>query len=656
VTGDSPRLRLSILGIVVLSLFAALFARLWYLQVMVSDEFQVAAEVNRVREVPTQAPRGRILDRNGTVLVDNRVSIQVTVDRAQYRELSADRRREVLELLAFELTRASVPTTVEDLEARIADRRYSPYVPVPVAANVSEDLKIWIDENASRLPSVTAERIPVRSYPYGHLAAHVLGYVGKINPEEFEAKADSAKPYTLNDDIGKAGVERLYEDELRGRPGVRRIEVDAEGTPVRVIDDVAPVPGNDVVLSVDVDVQAVAERVLAEGLDRAGAPVGSTVVVDPRDGAVVAMASYPAFNPANFIDGISTSEWAYLNDPANRYPLNNWAIQGQYAPGSTFKPFVGYAGLVRGLVTEQSPFVDSGAYTVPNCRGARCTFRNAGGRSYGTIDLRRAMAVSSNAYFAEIGARFWFDRSAYGTESGLQDAIAAFGFGERHGIDLPSEQRGRIPSPQQRREFCEQVECLDSGWYTGDNVNMALGQGDVLLTPLQIANGYATLANGGTRFEPRVAMRVLSGETGEEVRSIEPVRATTVEMPPEVRNPLVEGMVGVTASEGGTAYGSFLGFPNDTWPVAGKTGTSQVRGRKDFALFAAFAPLHDPQYAISVVMEEAGFGGAHAAPVARRILDVLSGNVPLPSALDPDAAEDLDSLPDPSAAGIRIAD
>jgi penicillin-binding protein 2 len=655
-TGDSPRLRLSILGVVVLSLFAALFARLWYLQVMVSDEFQVAAEVNRVREVPTQAPRGRILDRNGTVLVDNRVSIHVTVDRAQYRELSADRRREVLELLAFELTRASVPTTVEDLQARIADQRYSPYVPVPVAANVSEDLKIWIDENAARVPSVTAERIPVRSYPYGQLAAHVLGYVGKINPEEFEAKADSAKPYTLNDDIGKAGVERVYEDELRGRPGLRRIEVDAEGTPIRVIDDVAPVPGNDVVLSVDVDVQAVAERVLAEGLDRASAPVGSTVVVDPRDGSVVAMASYPAFNPANFIDGISTSEWAFLNDPANRYPLNNWAIQGQYAPGSTFKPFVGYAGLVRGLITEYSPFVDTGSYTVPNCRGARCTFRNAGGRSYGTIDLRRAMAVSSNAYFAEIGARFWFDRSAYGSESGLQDAIAAFGFGQRHGIDLPSEQRGRIPSPEQRREFCEQVECLDAGWYTGDNVNMSLGQGDVLLTPLQIANGYATLANGGTRFEPRVAMRVLSGETGEEVRRIEPVRATTVELPPEVRNPLVEGMVGVTSREGGTAYGSFLGFPNDVWPVAGKTGTSQVGGRKDFALFAAFGPLHDPQYAISVVMEEAGFGGAHAAPVARRILDVLSGSAPLPSALDPEGIEDLDALPDPSAAGIRIAD
>jgi penicillin-binding protein 2 len=167
---------------------------------------------------------------------------------------------------------------------------------------------------------------------------------------------------------------------------------------------------------------------------------------------------------------------------------------------------------------------------------------------------------------------------------------------------------------------------------------MSLGQGDVLLTPLQIANGYATLANGGTRFEPRVAMRVLSGETGEEVRRIEPVRATTVELPPEVRNPLVEGMVGVTSREGGTAYGSFLGFPNDVWPVAGKTGTSQVRGRKDFALFAAFGPLHDPQYAISVVMEEAGFGGAHAAPVARRILDVLSGNVPLPPRSTPRAS------------------
>jgi penicillin-binding protein 2 len=631
---------MSVLGIVVVSLFAALFARLWYLQVMVSDEFQVAAEANRVREVPTQAPRGRILDRDGTVLVDNRISIQVTIDRAEYRALTAEGRRDVLERLAFELTRSSYPVTVEDLEARIADQRYSPYVPVPVASNVSEELKIWIDEHAALLPSVRAERVPVRVYPFGQVAAHILGYVGKINREELDARAGSAKPYTLNDDIGKAGVERMYEDELRGWPGMRRIEVDAEGTPVRVIDEEPPIPGNDVVLSIDIDVQTVAERALAEGLARARSPVGSAVVVDPRDGSVIAMASFPPFDPSSFIDGISTAEWAFLTDPANHFPLNNWAVQGQYAPGSTFKPFTAYSALMRGLITEHSPFVDRGVYTVPNCRGARCTFRNALGISYGRIDLRRAMTVSSNAYFAELGARFWFDRGSYGSDSAMQDAMAGFGFGQRHGVDLPSEQRGRIPSPEQRREFCRQVACIDDGWYTGDNVNMSLGQGDVLVTPLQLANAYATLANGGTRFEPRVVTEVRNGVTGEVVRRIEPVRAATVELPPEVRNPIVDGMVGVTRERSGTAFGSFAGFPNETWPVAGKTGTSQVAGRENFALFAAFGPVFDPQYALSVVMEEAGFGGEHAAPVARRIFDVLSGHVPLPDALDPAAPAD----------------
>ncbi len=378
-TRDTPRLRLSVLGIVVVSLFAALFARLWYLQVMTVEEFQVAAETNVVREIPTPAPRGRILDRNGKVLVDNRISIQVTIDRTVLRDLDDEERARVLEELAAELSRSGKPTTVESLEERIADQRYSPYVPVPVATDVPESLKIYIDEHRGELPSVAAERVAVRQYPYGKLAAHVLGYTGKITKDELEEVADSPKPYTLNDDIGKYGVERIYEDNLRGTPGSKRIEVDTDGEPIRVVDEQEPVPGDDVVLSVDIDIQAQTEKSLQTGLAQAAqrrpigddvqatGAAGSAVVMNPKDGSVLAMASYPSFNPAEFVDGISDTEWTFLNDPANHYPLNNWALQGQYAPGSTFKPFTASSALRAGVITPEMTIQDSGVFTVPDC-------------------------------------------------------------------------------------------------------------------------------------------------------------------------------------------------------------------------------------------------------------------------------------------------
>ena len=266
---DSPRLRLSVLGVVTFSLFAALFARLWYLQVMANDEFQVAAEANRIRVVAVEAPRGRILDREGTVIVDNRVSVQVTIDRSVLGELDDEERHDVLARVADGLARSGIPSTVEQLEERIADQRFSPYVPVPIAGDVPEDLKIWIDEHADELPSVAADRVAVRHYPYGRLAAHVVGYTGKISKEELDAVSDEvkeAKPYTLNDEIGKFGVEKLYETELRGTPGLQRIEVDANGDPVRIIEEDLPRPGDDIVLNLDIDVQAVAEQALQSGL------------------------------------------------------------------------------------------------------------------------------------------------------------------------------------------------------------------------------------------------------------------------------------------------------------------------------------------------------------------------------------------------------
>ena len=643
---DSPRLRLSILGIVVFAMFAALFTRLWYLQVMSTEEFQVVAETNRTREVPVEAPRGRILDRNGKVLVDNRVSIQVTIDRTVLNELDDEERTSVLTALAEGLSETGKPTTVAQLEERVADQRYSPYVPIPVAGDVPEDLKIWIDEHAEELPSVAAERVAVRRYPYGPLAAHVLGYTGKITKEELEIVGEGPKPYTLNDEIGKAGVERVYEADLRGTPGVTLLEVDTEGKTIRVIPEgtTAPVPGDDIVLNLDIDVQATAEQALQTSLNRAAerAPrsgdlpnvgkVGSTVVLDPTTGGVVAMASLPTYDPTRFVDGISETEWAELSDPASFYPLNNWALQGQYAPGSTFKPFTAWAALSAGLLAPNSTIQDGGRFEVPGCRGDSCFFSNDGGKSYGTVDMRKSLTVSSDVYYYNLGARFWIEQDALGGPERFRELLQEWGFYNESGIDLPGEQQGRIPSPKWLSSYCEQVECLEDTWRTGDNVNMAIGQGNVLVTPLQLAVAYAAIGNGGNILEPHVVREVLDGVTGEVRRTIEPKVRHTLTMQPEWQQAILDGLVGVTTREGGTAVGAFAGFPSDVYPVAAKTGTAQVANKAPTAVFGALAPSGAPQYAVSVLLEESGYGGSVAAPVARRLFDVLSGTVPMPAA------------------------
>jgi penicillin-binding protein 2 len=628
---------MSVLGIVVFALFAALFARLYYLQIMATDQYQVAAQANRIRVVPVEAPRGRILDRNGVVLVDNRISVQVTIDRTVVNELEDDERTRVLTAVADALARAGTPKTVEQLEADLANQRYSPYVPVPVASNVPEDLKIWIDEHGTELPGVAAERVAVRHYPYGQLAAHVLGYTGQIIDEEFEEKTGSAKPYTLNDEIGKYGVEKVYEDDLRGTPGSRSIEVDAENKPIRVVEQEDPIPGDDIVLNLDINVQAQAEQALQSGLALAKTrpctgctvepkgEVGSTVILDPNNGGVLAMASFPSFNPADFVDGISDAEWELLTAEENNAPLNNWAIQGQYAPGSTFKPFSAVSALEAGLITPDTTVYDDGIYEVPDCSGDSCSFSNDKEKQYGVVDLRRSLTVSSDFFYYGLGARFWIEQDRLGGPERYADLLKQWGFDSDTGIDLSSEQSGRIPSPSWLAEYCESVGCVDGAdsWRTGNNVNMAIGQGDVLVTPLQIASGYATIANGGTVWQPHVVKAVLDGVTKEIKRSVDPKQVGTIEMTPEWRQALYDGLTGVTTQRGGTAVGAFSGFPTDTFPVAAKTGTAQVAGKAPTAVFGAFGPANNPQYAISVLLEESGYGGSAAAPVARRLFDVL---------------------------------
>ncbi|HEX6418022.1 MAG TPA: penicillin-binding transpeptidase domain-containing protein, partial [Acidimicrobiales bacterium] len=349
-------------------------------------------------------------------------------------------------------------------------------------------------------------------------------------------------------------------------------------------------------------------------------------VLDPNNGQVIAMASYPSYDPNLFVDGIDAREWAYLNDPANHYPLNNWAIQGQWAPGSSYKLFVGYSALMAGVMAPDTVFSDRGGYQIPGCTGVKCYRSNAGGAAYGNVTIQRAITVSSDAYFYNVGAQFWLQRDRFGGDDGMQNHLYPFGLGERSGIALTGEAPGRVPTPSWKREYNERVDG-DPVWRAGDSVNMAIGQGDVLVTPLQLANGYATFANGGTRWVPMVALRAERYQTGEVTHEFQPEAAGEVPLPAHFRQPLYDGLVNVPVN--GTAVRAFSGFPLDTYPIAGKTGTAQVAGRADTAVFAAFGPAPAPRYSVAVMLEESGFGGTAAAPVVRALFDALSGTVPL---------------------------
>ena len=548
---DNPRLRLGILGIVILTLFAALFARLWYLQVMATKQFKLAAQDLQTRTILQEAPRGRVFDRNGIVLVDNRISVVVTVDKKKLpdeKKHSAERGA-ILDKLSTELTRYTQQNITRDfLEARLVDVRYSPYTPVPVAVDVPKAGLLYLAEHHAEFGDVAAvSQTTIRDYPLGRTASHLLGYVGSATQEELDAKTTSPKTYTPGDEIGKTGAERTYEDELRGTPGRLRLEVDAAGNTVRQLSYDPPVAGNDVYLSIDANVQAITEQALDELVNAHNrrnkdgsynqSPAGAAVILDPTNGQVVAMASYPDYDPADFTKPIPTDTWNALNDPNNFFPLNNRALQGQYAPGSTFKLVTALAGLRSGAITPETTISDGGRYVVPGCKGAveQCSFMNSGGTAHGRVNLPRALTVSSDVYFYQLGGQFWTERSTYGDP--IQDAAKDLGFDAETGIPLPGEQKGFVltPGAKKKQLHDQNPTAFPYGdWFTGDNVQLAIGQNAVAVTPLQLANAYSTLANGGTLYSPNIAIKITKGGTNDVVRTIEPRVLHQVAMPARV--------------------------------------------------------------------------------------------------------------------------
>jgi penicillin-binding protein 2 len=621
-TQDSSRLRLGILGMVVLSLFCALLARLWYLQVLASPTFKVEAEHNSVAVVYTEAPRGRILDRSGRVLADNRVVLALVADREE-----VAKRPEVLDRLAGHL---GLP--VADLRERIDDDRYSRFKPVPVAVDVPKDKLIYVREHHGEFPGIEGVQLTERVYPHGTLAAHVLGTVGEINDEELGPR--KALGYKAGDSIGKSGIELAYENELRGDPEISKLEVDSLGRVQRSLGNQPAVQGDDIRLSIDLDIQRLAEESLAQGLELARnstdfltskrflASGGSVVVTDPRDGAVLAMASNPTYDPNEFTNGISVRRFQELTDPKTFFPLNNRAIQGLYAPASTFKLVTSIAALKHGLITARDTYNDLGSYTVVGEQSQ--TFSNARGARHNIVNVTRALTVSSDVFYYWLGERFWDSRGRLGP-SAVQDVARTLGMGDLTGVDLPFESNGRIDEPASRERLHKQNPAIFPfpEWYTGYNLNMAIGQGDTQISPLQLANAYATFVNGGTVFAPRLGDAVLDRQ-GQVLRRVEPQVLQRNELPASILDPLMAGFRGVISEPSGTGFNAFAGFPLARFPVAGKTGTAEVEGKFDTSLFTAYAPADAPRYVITVVMEEAGLGSSAAAPVARRVLEGIA--------------------------------
>ncbi|HVX19345.1 MAG TPA: penicillin-binding protein 2 [Acidimicrobiales bacterium] len=619
-------------GLVCISLFAALFARLWFLQVMNAGTYDKAADVAAYREINVPAPRGRILDRNGKVLVDNKSYLVVAVDtQVLAKAKSPDT---VLSRLADLLNQYMAPTTpynTDILREKLRNKQVSPYKPVPVATNAPQQLEIYLSEHPDKFPSVSVERETLRTYPYGTLAAQVLGYVGPITDSQWKAHEHDKVPYQKDDDIGRAGVEATFEKYLRGTPGRKVFEVDRVGRVVRTVSETPPIPGDDVYLTIDANAQAVAERGVANGLESARktcnrvgcppAPAGSMVVLDPRNGQVLALASNPTYDPSLFVPAISTRDYQKLTEPDSHYPFTDRAIAGQYPPGSTFKLVTSIAGLRAGVIDPSFTYGDSGQYKIIGCQNDSqgCIKYGDQKTAHGNVNLTRALTVSSDTYYYRIGDLLW--RSSDHKEA-IQDVAREFGFGSKTGIELPDEQAGLVGTPELLKRLHDKYAAAypyGNQWYSGNNANLAIGQDVINATPLQLANAYATFANNGTRYQPTLLLKVTKFRTGSVVMTQQPKVAGKVDLPAPWRDAMLAGFDGVTTSGEGTATGAFAnaGYPMANLPVAGKTGTSQnntAKNEQDNSLFVGFGPSSNAQYVAAAVFEQAGYGAAIAAP------------------------------------------
>jgi penicillin-binding protein 2 len=602
------KLRLSVLGLLVLTAFSLLAIRFYYLQISRYDYYQTLAENNRISIVPITPNRGLISDRNGVILAHN----------------------------FFVYTLELTPSKIENLDATIADiaqlvevspsdlKRFKKqkteshtFESIPLRTHLNEIEAAKFAVNRYRFPGVELKSRLFRHYPLGKQGAHMVGYIGRINDKDLIklAEADALSNYKGTDHIGKSGVEQFYESALHGTTGFQQVEIDADGKAVRILSSKAPTSGSNLILSADSKLQEIAETAFGERR-------GALVAIKPSTGEVLAFVSMPTFDSNLFVDGIDVENWRLLNDSLDK-PLINRPLRGVYPPGSTFKPFAALAGLENGKRKPPFSINDAGYFMLPRSSHRYRDWKPGG---HGNVDMRRAITISCDTFFYGLAMELGIEK--------LAEFVRHFGFGKKSGIDIAGEVGGLMPTPEWKKRRFKQP------WYMGETVIVGIGQGYTLATPMQLAQATAILANKGVAIRPRLVAAIVDPKTNVS-KATQAIISDKIPLDESNLEIVKLGMIDVTLP-GGTA--ASVGA-NAGYSIAAKTGTAQVVGIKqnekynanliderhrDHALFIAYAPAEDPKIALAVIVENGGHGGSAAGPIARKVMDYyLLGKLPV---------------------------
>ena len=598
------RTRVLVAGLLVFIAFGLVAARMVYLQVVRHDDLLAQAESNRTAVLPVVPNRGQILDRKGRVLATNfsAYTLEITPSKVDDLDATVDELAQVVEIQPRDKRRFR----------KLLDESRS-FDSLPIRTRLTDDEVARFAAQRYRFPGVDVRARLIRHYPNGDIASHVVGYIGRINQREKEAIEDWPEEEQANyrgtDHIGKLGAEQQYERELHGVTGFEQVETSAGGRAVRSLANTPATPGNTVVLAIDIQLQKLIE-------DMFGERRGALVAIDPRSGEVLAFVSKPTFDPNLFVEGIDVENWKALNESLDK-PLLNRALRGTYPPGSTYKPFMALAALETGTRTASTVINDPGFWMFGNHR-----FRSHGDGGLGSVDMARSIIKSSNVYYYSLANEMGVDA--------MHDFMAPLGFGQITGIDLRGELRGVLPNQEWKRNNYKRPE--QQKWYAGETISLGIGQGYNTFTMLQVAHAMATLANGGNKYTPQLTLATEDVVTRKRTLQIDQTPVSLGYKPEHVRT-VLRAMHGVTTE--GTSARVFAGAG---YLSGGKTGTAQAvtigqkdkydarkleEHQRDHSLYVAFAPLEQPRVALAVVVENAGFGSAHAAPIARRVFDYL---------------------------------
>ena len=602
------KLRLGFTAFAVIGLFVLLAFRFFYLQIAQYAHYQTLAENNRISLVPIVANRGLIIDKNGVVLAHNFFvyTLEITPSKVKDLEATITGLSQFVEIGALDRKRFN--------KFRAQSRNFES-LPIRTHLNELEAAKFAV--NHYRFPGVEIKSRLFRHYPLGKLGSHMVGYIGRINDNDLVGleKSDQLSNYKGSDHIGKSGLEQFYESYLHGTTGFQQVEIDADGHAVRVLSSTSPTPGDNLILSADSKMQEIAETAF-------GNRRGALVAINPKTGEVLSFVSMPTFDANLFVDGIDLDNWKSLNDSLDK-PLINRPLRGIYPPGSTFKPFVALAGLENGKRTPPFSIQDSGFFTLPNSTHHYRDWKPGG---HGMVDIQRAITISCDTFFYGLAMELGIEK--------LSAFVGHFGFGRLSGLDIKGENAGLLPTPDWKQRRFKQP------WYQGETVITGIGQGYTLVTPMQLAQATAILANNGVAMKPHLVSKIEKAITGQRLL-IAPLIQDKVAIGAENLEIVKRGMVDVTLP-GGTAAGIGANAP---YSIAAKTGTAQVVGirqnekynassiderHRDHALFIAYAPAENPTIALAVIVENGGHGGSAAGPIARKVMDYyLLGKVPM---------------------------